>query len=201
MLDPLYREIFKKYILERKTVGYYPSAGFKDARILKYPFDILILSDYVEQKNESSKKDFINHNKGTIREAMDRYIFKSYNLQESIITDTLSYYVFKIKNKVYIYFFEDNSITKSRILEAGIKLDAIICLSDGCREKENYECLSSDTWLSDIKSSLKPDGIIIQDHKDGQKYFDDLHFTGGSTAESKNLKKVFLELYPQPGEV
>ena len=186
--------IFQKYITDGKTVGYYPSAGFYDKKILSYPFDVLILSDYVDSQSINGNwQGHIFTQPQKIKSAFIKNDLKIREFIEFEVDRDLSYAVFEKNEKIFLYFFEDNNNTVERLNSARVLLDGLITINDGCREGGNYECINTERWLSNLRPSLKEDIVYVRDHfedSEGLKIT-----TDEETTKSLKIKKVFESLY------
>jgi hypothetical protein len=188
-------KIFERYLTPEKLVAYYPSAGFYDQRILSFPFDVMILSDYVDSQSVSEWKGHICSNASTIRSFFMKYEIKVRNFIEFETDPSLSYGVFERNNKIFIYFFEDNNHTQRRILEANIKLDGLITINDGCMEGGNYECINREEWIDRIRPALKEDAVHARDHSDRNMGGHEL--IGGDSPKGLKIREAIKLLYPQ----
>ncbi len=187
--------IFQKYITHGKTVGYYPSAGFYDKKILSYPFDVIILSDYVDSQSINGNwQGHIFTQPQKIKSAFIKNDLKIREFIEFEVDRDLSYAVFEKNEKIFLYFFEDNNNTVERLVSAHLSLDGLITINDGCREGGNYECINTKKWLYNLESVLQEDTVFVRDHFEDSDSFSIITMRM-ETPKSEKIKKVFEMLY------
>lgn len=211
-------ELLESIFLEKKSVAYYPSAGM-DKNIFLFPFDVLILSDALRFEHTSKRMNGIIYDQtligAFILELFDEYL----DHIESNIDSELSYAVISKKDKIFIYFFEDNNITLERLKNYKLKLDGFISINDGCNEggSDKEHCINSEDWIFKIQDIFSDDVIRVRDHftyrKDyiiswrekyvnyDQNYFEEIQILGGESSTGKKRKLILEKIYHYDLEV
>lgn len=154
--------VIQKYLKNDSTLCYYPSSGFWDGKIFQLPFDVILLSDYID--NNRNRRNRVNSDEEEILNNLNRLTKGKHFLIEKRIDKEESYIVFEYNTKVYIYYFEDNRNVRNRLIEQGVRLDAFIIHNDGCMEGGNYECVTNRDWMDEIEKTFKEDTVIVKDH-------------------------------------
>ena len=84
-----------------------------------------------------------------------------------LLKETSSHFIFGFRNKLGIYFFEENNNVLARIIEAGLVLHYFVGLGDGCGEGGNWECVHSRRWLDRVLPLLAGNnGHYVFDHSE-----------------------------------
>jgi hypothetical protein len=181
-------QVIQKYLRKNSSICYYPSSGFWDTKILNLPFDVILLSDYIDCNR--NRKNRVNTNQSEI-EANLNILTRGMHIEiERNINKDESYIVFEIDQKIFIYYFEDNRNVRNRLIEQGIKLDAFIIHNDGCMEGGNYECVTNSEWSKEMEKVYKDNTIIVQDHNNRQYHPIEIK-TYKRHDTSKNISSLF----------
>lgn len=187
-------QIFKRYISEKSSVAYYPSAGVDDKRVLEFPFDVIILSDSFPYMGSNKVKNKIFYDSEVLQSIIRNYYPDGLDILEKKIQAYLSYAVIRRNDRIFIFFFEDNNHTVERIKSARVQLDALITVNDGCQEGGNYECINRSDWKNKLNGNYKPDTIYVTDHSENKR-FQPIRTTGGTNPEMSDKKKALENLY------
>ena len=183
--------VVQKYLKAESTLCYYPSSGFWDENIFKLPFDVILLSDYID--NNRDRKNRVNSNEKEILTNLNRLTKGRHFIIEKKIDKNESYIVFQYNNRIYIFYFEDNRNVRNRLIEQEIQLDAFIIHNDGCMEGGNYECVTNRDWMLEIEKTFKEDTVIVKDHSSRNYHSIQIETYRGHERRgiSKDLEKIF----------
>jgi hypothetical protein len=184
--------VIEKYLEEGKTICYYPSCGFRDTRIFNLPFDVILLSDYIDFKGKRRNK--VNSNQEQIESHLYGLINFMHGEMEKKIEEEESYIVFQANYKIFIFYFEDNRNVRNRLIEQGIKLDGFIIHNDGCMEGGNYECVTNGNWTNEMEKIYKDSAVIVKDHDSGSYHPIEIRTYDYSSSHLTDiLSKIFIK--------
>ena len=175
---------------EGKRTLFYPSAG-TDIRPALFDWDceLFIFADYSGYTNKNLtdwnyrwKRDADGNGIPDRRRATKTTDQKSRNERtkkhilrkilnrhpsSKLLEEASSHFTFEFRNKLGIYFFEENNVVLARIIEAGLPLHYFVGLADGCGEGGNWDCVHSRRWLDRILPLLAGNsGQYVFDHSE-----------------------------------
>jgi len=87
-----------------------------------------------------------------------------------VILSDYTYGKFEVRDKKVVMMPYDNNRTIQYLVAAGIQVNCIVAINDGCCEGGNYECVNSAEFFRKLRPVLADECFYVRDHVNGFRW-------------------------------